>query len=499
MRALSNREFVLLTAIGMLLTIFFRADVRSPILFSVGCLIALSVLGLIVFCPLRLIIYPLLVLMVSMPDLTQIEEDIAATGALMSATAWQFKVGAFTPALIIALFLIIAFVRLYRGTIRREYIALCLYLCLVVPIISICNSFAFESPARFITDAKIPIYLCTGLLLFSYYYGRFPGELVASSQFFVSLVIGVFCLDAFKLIFQGSETESLDNYVNLSLDSGKGLVTVIIFLAIARISERRSIILSFCAIGLGLLVLMAYQTRWLLVTLSLGVFFVIALLGLKRAIALSLSVGLFLFVATPILIGYFPEVWRIAQIRLSFLGEITAHVSLLDVEPARTASIYNSVRLLWDKWAIFTGMGYGSWYSDAYLQMPPLTLSAFDQDSLISGKYYRVHDFIFHFLFKFGLIGLLIYVTTFIKPVFNIWQCRKYIFCQRLHREVAIISIGIMPMVITYMWFSGKGLLFSAWFVVASSEWATVFVNTIPANDTKLPSKDLLGVNGTIC
>jgi O-antigen ligase len=181
------------------------------------------------------------------------------------------------------------------------------------------------------------------------------------------------------------------------------------------------------------------------------------------------------------------------------LGEITAQTSLLEVEPARTVSIYNSMCLLWDKWAIFTGMGYGSWYTDSYLRMPPLTISAFDQDSLLSGKYYRVHDFAFHFIFKFGLIGLLIYVTTFLKPIWTIWQCRKRILLHGFHREVAIVIIGIMPMVITYMWFSGKGLLFSAWFVVVSSQWAIVFVNTRRANDAKLASKDLLGLNGTIC
>ena len=170
-----------------------------------------------------------------------------------------------------------------------------------------------------------------------------------------------------------------------------------------------------------------------------------------------------------------PEVWRVTLLRFSFIENISTDASLEDIEWARAGSIYNSLNTVLDNRAFLSGMGYGSWFNDNYFPMPNLTISGFDEESLNSGRYYRVHDFSFHFLFKFGIIGIWIYAGSFFKPLSNIWKKRIYYRNDSFSRKVSIIIFGICPLALTYMWFTGKGLMFCAFYIVIAYEWIKYF------------------------
>jgi hypothetical protein len=259
------------------------------------------------------------------------------------------------------------------------------------------------------------------------------------------------------------------------LDSGKGLISIISFWSIASIAEGKRVLLHLAIVVLTLYVLLAYQTRWLVVTFILGIFFITIFLGFIRSTLLAIPVLLFLIISIPLMIQISPEVWRITLLRFSFIENISSGVSLEDIELARAGSIYNSLYTLNENKAFLTGMGYGSWFTDSFFPMPNLTISGFDEDSLNTGKYYRVHDFSFHFLFKFGIVGIFLYASCFFKPIINIWKKRVYYRDNIFSRRISILFLGTFPMALTFMWFTGKGLMFCAFFIVLAYEWIKYF------------------------
>ncbi len=465
-----------LVGAGIGLAVLFRAESTSPLLFLLGRLLALGVVASVFFLPRRWTILPLMLLMVTMPDMTQVAEDVHERGIVLVATAWQIGLGPLSPAFIVMGALLVAFFRLLDGKLTRSYQLVVLYYCVVPVATSLWFGYAFDVPGRFATDAKMAGFFCSGLLVFSSYYRRYPDELWRGGQLLLGLVGGVVGLDAVRLLLGATvPTTQLMSYVNLSLDSTKGLIAGVIFWLVARIIGGRNLVIGPLAVVVALSVMFAYQTRWLVVALALGFFLVFLLLGFQRVVVLMLAGTLLSFATLPFLQRFFPEVWEITAIRFQFVREIRQGGDLLEVEGARTGAIYNSLRLVWDRHALATGMGYGSWYTDTYSSMLNLTEAAFDEESLRTGRYYRVHDFLFHFTFKYGLIGLLLYSYVIARPLMAIWRMRKTVLGWRPAREIAVVVFGLMPMVLTQLWFSGKGLLFSAWFVVMSDCWAAYF------------------------
>ncbi len=474
-RSFSLRALLQLAGAGILLGFLFRSESTNPALFLVGRVCALGTIVSLFFLPRRWIILPLMLLMVTMPDLTQGLEDSQDRGTVFAATAWQMTISSLPPAIIILGALLATFVRLRDLKVARGYQLPVLYFCIVPVLTSLYFGYALTGLGRFATDAKLGAFFCAGLLFFSSYYRRYPNELWRGSQLFLALSCGVATLDAARLLLGGATPASHLSYINLSLDSTKGLIVGVVFWLFARIIGRRNLLLGPLAGVMALSVMFAYQTRWLVVALILGILLVSLLLGWKR-LALMMSAGTIISLATlPVLQRFFPQVWEVTAIRFRFVGEIGRGTDLLEVEGVRTGAIYNSLRLVWDRSALATGMGYGSWYTDAYLPMPNLTEAAFDEESLRSGRYYRVHDFAFHFVFKYGLIGLLLYTYVFVRPLVAIWRLRSRVLRWRPSREVAVVVFGLMPMVLTQLWFSGKGLLFAAWFVVVADRWAACF------------------------
>lgn len=474
-KSFSLRAMVQLAGVGIALAVLFRAESTNQLFFLAGRLFVLGTVASLFFLPRRWMIFPLMLLMVTMPDLTQAMEDVQERGSVLAATAWQIGVGPLSPAIIVMGALMVAFVRLNDRMLPRSYLPVILYFCVVPVGTSLFFGYALDGLGRFATDAKLAVFFCAGLLVFSSYYRRHPDELWRGSQIFLALTCGVVALDTVRLFLGVTAQVTHLSYVNLSLDSTKGLIVGVIFWLVARIIGGRNLLLGPLAGVVTLSVMLAYQTRWLVVVLILGMLLVFLLLGWKRLIVVMLAGTVLSFATLPFIQRFFPQVWEVTAIRFRFVGEIDGGTDLLEVESARTGAIYNALHLLWDRHSLLTGMGYGSWYTDAYSPMPNLTDGAFDEESLSTGRYYRVHDFFSHFIFKYGLIGLLLYTYVLVRPLLAIWRIRTTVLGWRPSREIAIVVFGMMPLVLTQLWFSGKGLFFSAWFVVMADSWAACF------------------------
>jgi hypothetical protein len=477
----SSQDFFVFTTIGFLVSLIFRVDESLIYLFYISTLLWVTLLVSVFFLPLKSLIYPLIILMVSMQDITQSAEEVEEIGVKLTATPWQFVLGPLTPAFFVFLCLIICFIRLYKFPIKNPYNKLFVYFFIIATIISIHFGYIYAFN-RFIADAKIPMFFCTSLVLFTSYFNRFPETFLKVSAIFFAFCIGNFLIDIIKLFFGTNQVVASVGYSNLSLDSGKGLISIISFWAIASITEGKRVLLNLAIVVLTLYVLLAFQTRWLVVTFILGILFIAIFLGFLRSTLLAFPVIIFFVISIPLMIQIAPEVWRITLLRFSFIENISSGVSLEDIELARAGSIYNSINTLSENKSFLTGMGYGSWFSDAYFPMPNLTISGFDEDSLNTGKYYRVHDFSFHFLFKFGIIGIFLYADSFLKPIISIWKKRLHYRADIFSRRISILFLGTFPMALTFMWFTGKGLMFCAFFIVLAYEWIKYFDNKFNYN-----------------
>lgn len=461
-----TKYYLKIFLLGLSIGVLTKVNSSTLLFFPITIGIYLT-LVLFLFLTPRFLIYPIFFLLCIFPDITQSSEEIEVVGVLLAPSPWQIGFSFITPAFFIFFYLVIATLRLKVISIERRYLYLFTYFIFVSLIFSIKGGYLLPI-SRFIADAKIPMFFFTGMIFFSTYFKIYNNDFEKNLLIIFTLFAANFMLDCIKLFLGFGEAVASVGYQNLSLDSNKGILVVFILFFMSKLMQRRLVLISLILTLILVYVLLAYQTRWLVVTLALGLIMIFFYLGFKKAITYTSILFLFFSLAIPLIIQLQPEVWRVMLLRFSFVSELGMNTTFADVEIARAGSIYNSLNLLYEKKAFITGLGYGSWFTDNYFPMPNLTISAFDEASLAEGRYYRVHDFTFHFLFKFGIIGIILYAGAFLKPVFKLYKFKKI---DNNTKSLIIILIGLCPTIITYMWFASKSLVTCSLYLVI-----TVFV-----------------------
>lgn len=459
--------------LGLLSSVIFDVNAGQPLLFWAGLVLGFGLLSLSLIIPCRWIPVPLVMVLVNAPDLTQSAQEIAEHGVIATATPWQFHLGPVSPALLIAGFMALACLRLRPAWQPRD-LPLLIHLTILVPTVALINGYAFQSPSWFLTDAKLAIYFSLGLVLFSRYYALYPRELLVCCQIFLAIAAGRYALDAFYL-FAGVYKTVISGFNRVSLDSTKGILVVFIFLFGVRLMLRRGRLGTLVLLPVSLYLLLAYQTRWLVLTLAAGGILVVLSVG-PRAVARGVGIVVTLgFVAVPFLATLRPHVLEVVAMRFSSFGLLQDEFDLKLVDSTRVGSVVNSVSLLHERGALLTGLGYGSWYSDDFYPFSNLTEGDFDQDSLNSRRFYRVHDFGFHMLFKVGLIGVVLYIGAFAWPLFGLWRVRARLALDRdrMGMTVFLVLMGIAPTVISSLFWSAKGLVLSGAYLATVRAWKT--------------------------
>lgn|GEM_PF-5685622 len=490
MPKLTKNQIILTGVLGFVLSLICSGDSTNWFFYYIGVFVGGLVLLSGCFLPTRLLIYPVFVLIICMLDLTQAAQEELEFGQILTASPWQFRIASIPPALLIFGSLLIICVRLFKPQKESLNPQFFIYFLVIATVVSLWFGYPQEDLTRFTSDAKVTVFFGIGLLIFGSYYERYPESIHASSQVFMALLAGHFVLDLIYL-FLGISTTMASGFKNVSVDSGKGLLALLIFWSLGNVLNRRQTMLSILIAITSFYLLLSYQTRWLIVSLAFGLLVVIpVLLGTKKVLKVYIPVLLLSLLSVPVLVQWLPDVWEAMRLRFSFVEKIAPGASMGDIDAVRVASIYNSTSLLMEQRALLTGMGYGSWYGGTFYPMPQLTVSDFDSESLNSGRYYRVHEFTFNFLFKFGIIGLYIYLALFIKPLRTMWKMRRHALEDETNRSVAIILIGSAPLIISNMWFTGKGMLVSALLVCVSHAWAQVFKKSMVASEARAKNEN---------
>lgn len=448
-------------------------DARSSdgVLYQLGLGVSLLTAISTFVVPRRYIVVPLLVCIVCSSDLTQADPDIAQHGLLASATLWQVSIAGLPPAMTVFGLLVVAMARFAppRPILLPHQRWLMVWLFVVAPVVSVAFGYA-SNVAEFVTDAKLAMFFGLGILFFRMYFTRFPDELANMLAIALAMMAGRFVIDFAYLVFGIVRTE-ISGVNRVSVDSAKGLLVVLMVYLLYRVTfgrrRRAAVLLPF-----ALMLLIAYATRWLMLTLILGVLLFGLLAGPRRAIRIGLTSVLLVAAGLTVASWIRPATLDIAQKRLSSLATIQSD-GIQAVDATRVISIVNSTRLLWDRRSLLIGMGYGSWYGDDYLPYPPGydLVGGFDEESIANHQYYRIHDFTFHLLFKLGLIGLGLYIGVFLVPLVRLWH-RRVAIRHSAFWEPSIVLWAAMPTVLTSMFWTGKGLLVSALFVALADQVA---------------------------
>lgn len=460
-------QFVIISCI---LSIIFDFDKSMGILYYVGFIVSCATLMSVFILPLKKLLLPLLIILIVAKDTTQGSDEMDLLGQINSGTPWQIHVGNIPPAFVIIISALVILIRLITQKKKKKDLLLPIYLFVVSMVISFIYGFPQQDFGRFFSDVKIPIFFCLGVEIFDYYFLRYPESLPHITKIILALMAGRVLIDLLYLITDYGQKLSIHNY--LSIDSTKGIVLVFIFLFLAKLIHGKQIIINLIFLGLSIAVLIAYQTKWLIVVAFLGAIILFFSFNIKHKTKTILVVFFISAILVPLLAFFFPVAFKLIGFRFSNVTTINASTTIDQVDLVRTASYVNSLGTLLDKNAIFTGLGYGSWYTDNYFPMLNLNTSSFEEKSLKLGRYYRVHDFFSMFLFKFGIVGLFLFIRVYVKPLLKIFKSRAFFYkTQNLH-ILFIILIGCSPMFITSMFWTGKGLMVISLFIVISKRWA---------------------------
>ena len=134
---------------------------------------------------------------------------------------------------------------------------------------------------------------------------------------------------------------------------------------------------------------------------------------------------------------------------------------LASLDPSRFFSILNAISSLNESNGWLFGMGAGSYFIDSPYSLSHLTTSAYDQASVDIGRYYRLHDFFSHFIFKFGIVGTacyLYFIVSYLKlrsaQISEYQDIKIFMYC----------LLCMLPTLVTFPYYSSKGVLLIALF-----------------------------------
>jgi hypothetical protein len=416
--------------------------------FSFGMLLLFIVSTMLV--PKKWLLVHSLMLLFSHPDITQSSTDVGIDGVLPSASIWQFSAfGEPTILWILSIFLIY-FYRFRRLAIDPYLLYVFLIFLLLPLVTSTINGFAIDM-GRVITDLKFGVILILGLIFFNSIFARGDKTL---AFILILILAGSFSILFYDLgallinILQRSEYR----FANLSMDVSKILTLFVFYWSMLKIKLNLKSLIYVCLMIISLLLIFEYQTRWLILTLVAGVFFLLGKYifraGLLIAGCIALIVALYLGEnqATVLMIN-----------RLNVFGGL----DLSTVDPTRYFSILNAIEALNEKNGWLFGMGAGSYFVDSQNILSHLTTAAYDQSSLDQGKYYRLHDFFTHSIFKIGIVGsagYFYFIVSYLKL-----RATKIAYSQDL--QIFMYSLLCMlPTLVTFPTYTSKGVLLTAFF-----------------------------------
>jgi hypothetical protein len=444
-------------------------DRLTPLFYYFSQFITFLIIFSPIFLPRKLIILPLILYITICPDLSYVPGDFEYYGKIITtASPWQYWVfNNISPATTLLVTLLLILVRINLFSIKNNEAIVFGYFFIIQLIVFLYFGNYNEPLDRIFTDFKVGLYLLLGLIIFQQYTSKCLENSSFIFQLFFILLISRFFLDFAYLIF-GIDRTFISEYSRISVDSAKGTLIFMIFLSLGKIisskSQKHKVVFAVSTAALFFL-LISYQTRWLLVVFAAGFLIYIYLIGWKN-IFNFFRFNFLIFVTVLLLISSFlPFVSEVFLRRFSTTFDAPIE-GFEQVDVIRVGSIVNSLGKLEENNAFLFGLGNGSFFTEDYFPFFNVSEQDFDAGSISSGRYYRVHDFVFHFLFKYGVIGILLFSYIILEKAKKV-----YFLGQKNHLRsspygfIAFSIFATIPFIITSLFWTAKGLLLVGFFI----------------------------------
>jgi hypothetical protein len=453
-------QFVAIVLIaGLISALMDSATDATPLLYYIGLGVSIALTSLVFFLPSRYKIYPLLVLIANLPDVTQSSTDIEKVGTLRDASFWQFKIGFINASWILLLVLVAIIICFPKKRLTKPDFFLALYFSTIPVVACLIYGYVFSSDySSIITDMKLPLIFFMGIYIFSAYLSRYPDALMKMSAFFLALMFARFLVYAIYF-YGGFIFARIGNLNRVSVDSGNVMLIFVLFFLVYEIMQGRLKILKSIIFCVLLFLLISFQTRMYLIAFLLGFSAMFFSKHKGRLAAVLLGLTLVGAISLMFLSDSYTAVLNVAISRMHIQTIESKGFNLQNIDPVRASEIANSMHTMVTHGGLVTGMGYGAWYSDRYLPFRGPLKSAFSSKTINSGHYDRLHNNIFHIWFKFGLIGLVIIYYILTKPLWSIIRLRDIWTRSPQLNLFVLILISVYPSIVLCCFWTAKVIL----------------------------------------
>ena len=210
------------------------------------------------------------------------------------------------------------------------------------------------------------------------------------------------------------------------------------------------------------------------VTTMLGTILLLISLGKGRLLLLGIPLLLVALVAGGFLVHLFaPEAFRIYMIRFERLAPLLTF-DIKAADPFRYGEFMNCFGDMAKDGTLLVGRGFGGYYTDKIVPLGGDLISAFPPWVEQVRHFPRVHFVAGHFVLKFGLIGLALWLAVW-------WRIFKTLFRSRFlspeWNTLRVVLLAMTPAVFLSGYWSSKGIILTGFFLVL-----TDYVRTRAAN-----------------
>lgn len=419
-----------------------------------------------IFSPVRFGIIIFLILSIVGTDISQSSLEMLEFGAISKASIWNLNVGFVRPSWIIAAVCLLHIIKVGRLQFDKNVTYAIVWFLSVPLIAGFFYGFINNSPVartQTIVDIKFGIMLLISIVLFRSVLTKNPEYLAILVAVFMGSVFARHFIDLINFFLdRGSLFAGI---VRVSVDSTKGTTVLLLLYSIYLVLVRKRFLLGTIIGIFSSLLLVVYTTRMLWVTCILGIMVLLLLFGFKRGLLMLPVVVIVLFAGIFVLQKLQPEsAWVVSKKAESLTGIGRSGNFLQRIDPLRYGEIVNTLYVSFQRVSFIFGNGYGSYYTDDVIPFPQDLVSAFDEVSIMTGKFYRVHNFFPHTLFKHGLVGFVIITALWFVPG---WRCYKILkYDPFLMNGIPACLIAFLITAIIQLFWSGKGLFING-FIIA--------------------------------
>jgi hypothetical protein len=393
-----------------------------------------------------------------------------------TASIWISSLGPLTPSLII-FFITCCHVLRYRLTKPPAFITSAFFIFALVPLLI---GYAFDNFSTSLgvhyakTDLRLSLMLLSGIYLFHLLFTQIKD----SQPYMLGTLLGALAarhLVDFFASFSATGV-SFGNGNIVSLCPTKGMIIFLLLVSLLLSLDKKYFAFGSLGCLTSTYLITAYNSRGLYVMSAISIAFMIYLLALKDKVRIALRATVFCTLGVIALFYFRPDTAFSSYYRLQTLfegktdlGGVGAEYNYLSrICPIRYATWKNIFNESIESFSLLTGKGLGGSFGDSACSIPVDAATAFPIEQSIIGEFFYAHDIPSHFVLKYGLVGLVTFISYWffalrnqlVSPRNDTIKLANY--SNSFYGLLMVSMTAFVPTAIQTLWWSGKGIFLSA-------------------------------------